>query len=133
MPTAKIDNLAYALTMDADRRVIADAAILIRGDSIAAVGKAADLRDAPADETIDARHFLAVPGFIGGHMHISYAHAVRGIFPDDLGADYLPSVFALQAAMTPDEERLTSLLAITELLKYGMKKKVIWYQLECRK
>lgn len=119
MPTTKIDNLAYALTMDADRRIIADAAILIGGDSIAAVGKAADMREADADETIDARHFLAVPGFIGGHMHISYAHAVRGIFPDDLGADYLPSVFALQAAMTPDEERLTSLLAITELLKYG--------------
>ena len=119
MPATKIDNLAYAVTMDAERRIIADAAVLIRGDSIAAVGKAADLRETDADETIDARHFLAISGFIGGHMHISYAHAVRGIFPDDLGANYLPSVFALQAAMTPDEERLTSLLAITELLKYG--------------
>ena len=119
MPSTKIDNLAYALTMDAARRVISDAAILIRGDSIAAVGKAVDMRDTPADETIDARDFLAVPGFVGGHMHVSYAHAVRGIFPDDLGPDYLPTVFALQSAMTPDEERLTSLLAITELLKYG--------------
>ena len=105
--------------MDSERRIITDAAILIRGDSIAAVGKAADMRDTPADATIDARDFLAVPGFIGGHMHISYAHAVRGIFPDDLGPDYLPTVFALQSAMTPREERLTSLLAITELLKYG--------------
>ena len=119
MHSTKINNLAYAITMDAQRRVISDAAILIRGDSIAAVGKAADMRDTTADETIDARDFLAVPGFIGGHMHISYAHAVRGIFPDDLGPDYLPTVFALQSAMTPDEERLTSLLAIAELLKYG--------------
>ena len=117
--TTKIDNLAYAITMDAQRRIISDAAILIRGDSIAAVGKAADMRDTPADETIDARDFLAVPGFIGGHMHVSYAHAVRGIFPDDLGPDYLPTVFALQSAMTPHEECTTSLLAITELLKYG--------------
>ena len=105
--------------MDAQRRIISDAAILIRGDSIAAVGKAADMRDTTADEIIDARDFLAVPGFIGGHMHISYAHAVRGVFPDDLGPDYLPTVFALQSAMTPREERLTSLLAIAELLKYG--------------
>ena len=52
-------------------------------------------------------------------MHISYAHATRGIFPDDLGPAYLPNVFALQSVMTADEERLTSLLAITELLKYG--------------
>lgn len=117
--TTKINNLAYAIAMDAQRRVISDAAILIRDDSIAAVGKAADMRDTPADETIDARDFLAVPGFIGGHMHVSYAHAVRGIFPDDLGPDYLPTVFALQSAMTPGEERLTSLLAIAELLKYG--------------
>ena len=117
--TTKINNLAYAITMDAQRRIISDAAILIRGDSIAAVGKADDMRETPADETIDARDFLAVPGFIGGHMHISYAHAVRGIFPDDLGPDYLPTVFALQSAMTPREECTTSLLAITELLKYG--------------
>ena len=32
---------------------------------------------------------------------------------------YLPNVFLLQGAMTPDEEYRTSLLAITELLKYG--------------
>ena len=52
-------------------------------------------------------------------MHISYAHAVRGLFPDDLGAAYLPNVFRLQAAMTAEDEYATSLLAITELLKYG--------------
>ncbi len=117
--STKIDNIAYALTLDPERRIVADAAILIEGDSIAAVGKSRDLRDVAADETVDARHFVATPGFVSGHMHISYAHAVRGVFPDDLGPAYLPSVFRLQAAMTPEEERLTSLLAVTELLKYG--------------
>jgi cytosine/adenosine deaminase-related metal-dependent hydrolase len=62
---------------------------------------------------------VVTPGFINGHMHISYAHAVRGVFPDDLGPGYLPNVFRLQEAMTEDEEYYTSLLAITELLKYG--------------
>ena len=52
-------------------------------------------------------------------MHISYAHATRGIFPDDLGPDYLPNVFKLQSAMTEEEEYYTTLLGITELLKYG--------------
>ena len=62
---------------------------------------------------------VVTPGFINGHMHISYAHAVRGLFPDDLGPEYLPNVFRLQSAMTPEDEFSTSLLAITELLKYG--------------
>ena len=35
---------------------------------------------------IDARQFVVTPGFVNGHMHISYAHAVRGIFPDDAGS-----------------------------------------------
>ena len=41
-------------------------------------------------------------------------------FPDNLDpAEYLASVFSLQSAMTEEEEYLTSLLAITEALKYG--------------
>ncbi len=119
-PSIKIDHALYALTMDADRRVITDATIVMEGDTITGVGKSSDLADARADRIIDASDFVVTPGFIGGHMHISYAHATRGIFPDDLGPDYLPNVFRLQAIMSPEEERLTSLLAITELLKYGV-------------
>ncbi len=118
-PSIKIEHALYALTMDADRRILTDASVLIEGDTITRVGKSAELEDVAADRTIDARDFVLTPGFVGGHMHISYAHATRGIFPDDLGPDYLPNVFRLQEIMSPEEERLTSLLAITELLKYG--------------
>lgn len=115
----KIEHCDYLLTLDEERRILTDAAVVISGNTITAVGKSADLEAIEAKETIDARHFVATPGFVSGHMHISYAHATRGIFPDDLGPAYLPNVFALQGVMTAEEERLTSLLAITELLKYG--------------
>ncbi len=115
----KIDNCDFILTMDDDRRIVTDASIVVTGNTITAVGKTGELEGIDAEETIDARHFVVTPGFVSGHMHISYAHATRGIFPDDLGPAYLPNVFALQGVMTPEEERLTSLLAITELLKYG--------------
>ena len=115
----KIEHCGFVLTLDDERRILTDAAIVISGNTITAVGKTADLESERAEETIDGRHFVVTPGFISGHMHISYAHATRGIFPDDLGLAYLPNVFALQGVMTPEEERLTSLLAITELLKYG--------------
>ncbi len=117
--TLKIQNARFILTVDTDRRIIQDGSILIQGNRIARVGKTEELADVPAGRTIDAREMVVTPGFCNGHMHISYAHAARGVFPDDLGPEYLPNVFQLQAAMTEEEEYHTSLLAITELLKYG--------------
>ena len=117
--TLKIDRARYIVTMDAERRIIADGAVAVAGSRIAQVGKAADMEGVEADTVIDGRGMVVTPGFVNGHMHISYAHAVRGLFPDDLGADYLPNVFRLQGAMTAADEFATSLLAITELLKYG--------------
>ena len=117
--TLKIHNAQFIVTVDPERRIIGDGSILVEGQRIVRVGKAAELADAPADRVIDAGEMVVTPGFVNGHMHLSYAHATRGIFPDDLGAAYLPNVFTLQGAMTPEEEYYTSLLAITELLKYG--------------
>ena len=117
--TIKIQGVRYIVTMDPERRIIADGSVLIQGSRITQVAKTAELTDVPADRVIDGAGMVLTPGFVNGHMHISYAHAVRGLFPDDLGADYLPNVFRLQAAMSAQDEHATSLLAIAELLKYG--------------
>ena len=116
--TLKIEHARFALTLDAERRIIQDASILVEGQRIARVGKAADLADVSADRVLDGRRFVVTPGYFNGHMHISYAHAVRGIFPDDL-ANRLFHVFNLQSAMTEEEEHLTTLLGILELLQNG--------------
>ena len=115
----KIEGARFILTMDPERRIIQDGSIVIDGQRITHVGKAGELRDVPAGTVIDGIEMVVTPGFCNGHMHISYAHATRGIFPDDLGPAYLPNVFTLQGAMTAEEEYYTSLLGITELLKYG--------------
>ena len=117
--TLKIEGARYIITMDGERRIIRDGAVVIAGSRIAQVGKTAELADVAADRFIDASGMVVVPGLVNGHMHISYAHATRGIFPDSLGSNYLPNVFRLQGEMTAEEEYLTSLLGITELLKYG--------------
>ncbi len=117
--TLKIEGARYVITMDGERRIIRDAAVLIEGSRIVRVGKSSDLADADAERVINAEGMVVAPGLVNGHMHISYAHATRGIFPDSLGSNYLPNVFLLQGAMTAEEEYLTSLLGITELLKYG--------------
>ncbi|MYC38036.1 MAG: amidohydrolase [Chloroflexi bacterium] len=121
MPDAslRIENARYIITMDDDRRIIRDGAVVIEGSRIVQVGRSAELADVAAERVIDADGMVVAPGLVNGHMHVSYAHATRGIFPDSLGSDYLPNVFRLQGEMTAEEEYLTSLLGITELLKYG--------------
>ena len=118
--TLKIEGARFVVTVDPERRIIRDGTILIEGQRIAQIGKAADLAAIPADRVLDAREMVVTPGFCNNHMHISYAHATRGIFPDDLDPMvYLANVFTLQGAMTAEDEYHTSLLGITELLKYG--------------
>ena len=117
--TLKIDNARYVITMDGERRIIRDGSVVMEGGRIRQVGKSTEMSGVAADRVIDATGMVAAPGLVNGHMHISYAHATRGIFPDSLGANYLPNVFTLQGAMTAEEEYLTSLLGITELLRYG--------------
>src|SRR5262245_1928876 len=114
----RIDHARYILTLDRDRRIVRDGSILVEDGRIRQVGKAADVAGARADRVIDARRLLVTPGFMNGHMHISYAHPVRGIFPDEM-ASPLNHVFNLQAAMTEEEEYYATLLGLVELLKSG--------------
>jgi cytosine/adenosine deaminase-related metal-dependent hydrolase len=117
-PTLKIDHARYVVTLDGTRRIIQDGAILVEGPRVTRVGRATELADARADRVIDGRHLVVTPGFVNGHLHVSYAHAVRGIFPDDLGSP-LAQVFKLQMAMTEEDEYHTTLLGLVELLKNG--------------
>ena len=117
-PSLKIDRARYVVSVDEQRRIIRDGSVLVENGRISRVGRADELAATGADRVIDARHFVVTPGFVNGHMHISYAHPVRGIFPDDLGSP-LKQVFALQMAMTEEEEYHTTLLALLELVRNG--------------
>ena len=118
MASLKIEHARFLLTVDPQRRIIQDGSVLVDGNQITRVGKASELAGVSADRVIDARQMVVTPGFVNGHMHISYAHCVRGIFPDDQGSP-LKHVFALQNAMTEQEEYHTTLLGLVELVKNG--------------
>ncbi len=114
----KIDKAQYVITVDDQRRIVQDGSVVIRDGQITHVGKADDLRHVRADRVIDATGMVVTPGFVNGHMHISYAHSVRGVFPDDV-PDRLRHVFAMQSVMTEEEEYLTTLLGLAELVRMG--------------
>ena len=54
--------------------IITDAAVLTSGETIAAVGKSAELRAAyPREPAFDARGRTALPGFVDAHTHLIWA------------------------------------------------------------
>jgi cytosine/adenosine deaminase-related metal-dependent hydrolase len=61
-PSLKIDHARYIVTLDPQRRIIRDGAILVEDGRIRRVGRAAELGDARADRILDARHLLVTPG-----------------------------------------------------------------------
>lgn len=61
---------ATVVTVNPDRDVILDGAILVQGDKIADIGKAEDLVPKyPHEEQVDLAGRIIIPGLISTHMH----------------------------------------------------------------
>ena len=115
---------ATLLTLNADRHVIEDGALAIRGDRIVAVGKRETLaRQVTAREVIDGRGFVLTPGFVDGHIHITGDPLTRGFArggPDDSWNDKLQKwVIPIFKAQTPEEERIAAQCAALGMIRYG--------------
>jgi 5-methylthioadenosine/S-adenosylhomocysteine deaminase len=59
----------YIVTVDPERRVIPNGWLRVENDSIMGLGSMDELGKTDADETIDLRGMLTLPGFINGHNH----------------------------------------------------------------
>ncbi|MDO2933105.1 imidazolonepropionase [Paeniglutamicibacter sulfureus] len=99
MSTSLITNLSEIFTADATQTVIKDAAILIDGEKIAWIGEAAEAPD--ADETIDAGHRAALPGWVDSHTHLVFAGDRSQEFVARMaGQDYAAGGIAVTTAAT---------------------------------
>jgi cytosine/adenosine deaminase-related metal-dependent hydrolase len=111
----------YLITMDEERRVIADGAIAIRGNRILAVGPDAEIAARySAGREIDAGGAPVHPGFIECHMHASF-QLYRGALPDQLAeSDAFDTVeAAFYNNVTDEEEHLSVLLSSIEMVRNG--------------
>jgi cytosine/adenosine deaminase-related metal-dependent hydrolase len=115
---------ATLITLDGERRVIADGALAIAKDRIVAVGKREALaRTVTAKQTLDGRRFVVTPGFIDGHIHITGDPLTRGFARG--GAEVSPSerlqrwVIPIFRAQTPDDERLAARCAALAMMRGG--------------
>lgn len=123
MPTTLITNAEVVVTMDAGRREIADGALFVRNQAIEWVGRTADLPPAMADSaerTIDARGKIVLPGFVNTHHH--FYQTLTRVVPaaqDVVLFDWLKTLYPIWAELTPGDVRVSTQLALTELLLSG--------------
>ena len=60
----KITKAKFVVTMDSERRIIKDGAVLIENDRIVKVGKTDASIDWDADQVIDASEMVITPGLL---------------------------------------------------------------------
>lgn len=117
--TLLLRNAACVATMDDAGHELRGASVLLRGNRIAAVGPAEDLPGS-ADEVIDARGHLVVPGLVNTHHHMyqSLTRAVPAVQDAELFG-WLRGLYPLWAGLTPEMLRVSTQVAMAELLLSG--------------
>ncbi|MEQ8898685.1 MAG: amidohydrolase family protein [Roseovarius sp.] len=110
-----------ALTVDAGRRVIEDAAIAVTADRIVYVGADADLpaEHASAAMVIDGRGKAAIPGLIDSHSHAGHG-LVRSLGAGNTGAWFEACEHIYARGSTVDFWRAEAELAQLERLMAGV-------------
>ena len=110
------------VTMDAQRHVIENGAVAVRGDSIVAVGPSADIAaQYDAAKIVDARGALVMPGLINGHAHAAMS-LFRGMADDLALDDWLKKyIFPAEARnVTEDFVVWGTRLGMLEMLRGGI-------------
>ena len=101
------------------RPFIPNGAITISGNSISAVGSAADI-DTTASKTIDARGCAVMPGFANSHTHVASNLLLRGLLEDVLLFEWLQTMWRLKQNFDHETLYWASLCGDLEMLKAGI-------------
>ncbi len=106
-------------TFDDAAREIPDGAVLLRDNVVEAVGPTPEL-SAWADEVVDARGLVLLPGLVCTHHHFFQTLTRNVPEAQDAGLfDWLVTQYPIWARLTPDAVRVSTEVAIAELLLSG--------------
>ena len=120
------------VTMDAERRVIEDGAIAIRGSAIVAIGPTAEIvARYTSAKLINARGRIVLPGLINAHTHVSMT-LMRGLADDLALQEWLEKyIFPAEAKnVTEDYVIWGTRLAALEMIRGGTTTFVDMYYFE---
>jgi cytosine/adenosine deaminase-related metal-dependent hydrolase len=112
-----IKDADVVVTMDADRRELAGADVLLRGGVIAAVGVGLK---APGAEVVEARGCVVTPGLVNTHHHLyqTLTRAVPG-GQDALLFGWLKTLYPIWARFGPEEMFVSAQVGLAELALTG--------------
>ena len=120
-PADQVWSARYVITMDAQRRVIENGAVAVRGERILAVGPKAEIdRQYQPRQRLDRSDAILAPGLINTHAHAPMS-LFRGIADDMRLQDWLEKfIFPAEAKnVSPDFVRWGTRLACLEMLLSG--------------
>jgi cytosine/adenosine deaminase-related metal-dependent hydrolase len=117
MSTLLIKNARLVVTMDAQRREIADGGVFARDGVIEVVGPSTEL-PTMADEVIDARDQVVIPGLVNTHHHMVQT-LTRACVQDNELFGWLQGLYPIWANLTPEMVRVSTQTAMAELLLSG--------------
>jgi len=117
--TLLLRNATLVATMDDVRREVVGGGVYIRGHTIVAVGLPAEL-PATADEVIDCRGKVLLPGLVNTHHHFfqTLTRAVPAAQDADLFG-WLRAHYPLWARITPEMLNVSASVAMAELMLSG--------------
>jgi 8-oxoguanine deaminase len=117
--TTLLKHAKVLVTMDAQRRELIGGSALLRGNRVDAVF-ASDDGLPNADEIIDCRRYVVMPGMINTHHHM-YQSLTRAV-PEAQDVDlfnWLKVLYPIWARLTPEMIRVSTQTAMAELLLSG--------------
>jgi len=119
--TLLIKNIHSLITMDTARRKIRDGAMFIRDGVLEFVGETSALgEDAAesADEVLDLRHHVVLPGLINTHHHM-YQNLTRVVAQNEALFGWLKALYPIWTRLTGEMVYTSAKLAMGELILSG--------------
>jgi 5-methylthioadenosine/S-adenosylhomocysteine deaminase len=113
---------AYIATMDRDHKVFRDGNILIENDVITEIGDDVKPPRSP-EHVIDARHKVALPGFVNAHSHLQ--QYFRGVY--ELIGDFYKVNLPLEGYRRPEDMEWLGPASCAEFIHAGCTTAMIIY------
>jgi 5-methylthioadenosine/S-adenosylhomocysteine deaminase len=120
--TADTMITGIVVTMDGQRHIYNDGAVVVKGDTIVAAGPRVEIEVRyKSQHTLDAKNKLVLPGFINGHTHVPMT-LFRGLHDDVTLNDWLYKyIFPAEAKNVTEEfVRWGTRLALAEQIRAGV-------------
>ncbi len=117
MSTLLLKHADLLVTMDGERRRLADGGLYVRDNEVIQVGPTPELPET-ADTVIDARGMIILPGLINTHHHL-YQTLTRCMAQDSVLFGWLTTLYPIWARLTPEAVYVSAKVGLAELLLSG--------------